>query len=116
MLNKLNHNIMACDICPYTSTMQNNNVPLMQYFPCLITVCQVCQQMLSICQKELRALNLLVVTCKYTNFVVAKPLKDIQAKTISEALIHRVITIFGIPNMLVVDKDRALTGQVINCC
>ena len=57
---------------------------------------------------------LLVITCEYTNFVVAIQPKDIQAKPIAEALIHRVITIFGIPDMLIVDKDRALTGQVIN--
>ena len=57
---------------------------------------------------------LLVVTCEYTNFVIAIPLKDIQAKTIAEALIHQVITIFGIPNMLIVDKDRAFIRHVIN--
>ena len=57
---------------------------------------------------------LLVVTCEYTNFVIAIPLKDIQGNKIAEALIHRVITIFGIPDMLIIDKDRALMGQVIN--
>ena len=57
---------------------------------------------------------LLIVTCKYTNFVIAIPQKDTKAGTIAEALIHRVITIFGIPDLLIVDKDRTLTGQVIN--
>ena len=57
---------------------------------------------------------LLIITCEYTNFVIAIPLKDTQARTIAEALIHRVITIFGIPDLLIVDKDRALTGQIIN--
>ena len=57
---------------------------------------------------------LLIITWEYTNFVIAIPLKDTQARTIEEALIHRVITIFGIPNLLIVDKDRALTGQIIN--
>ena len=41
-------------------------------------------------------------------------MRDTQAKTIAEALIHRVITIFGIPDLLIVGKDRALTGQIIN--
>ena len=57
---------------------------------------------------------LLINTCEYTNFVISIPLKDTQARTIAEALIHRVITIFGMPNLLIVDKDRALTGQIIN--
>ena len=30
----------------------------------------------------------LVVTCEYTNFVLAIPVKDIQAKSIAEALIQ----------------------------
>ena len=57
---------------------------------------------------------LLIVTCEYTNFIITIPLRDTQAKTIAETLIHRVITIFGIPDLLIVDKDRALTGQIIN--
>ena len=57
---------------------------------------------------------LLIVACEYTNFVIAIPLNDTQARTIAEALIHRVLTIFGIPDLLTVDKDRALTGQIIN--
>ena len=40
---------------------------------------------------------LLIITCEYTNFVIAIPLGDTQAITIAEALKHRVITIFGIP-------------------
>ena len=57
---------------------------------------------------------LLIVTCEHTNFVIAIPLTDTKAKTIAEALKHRVITIFGIPDLLIVDKDRTLTGQMIN--
>ena len=57
---------------------------------------------------------LLIMTCENTNFVIAIPTRDTQARIIAEALIHRVITIFGIPILLIVDKDRALTGQIIN--
>ena len=53
---------------------------------------------------------LLIVTCKYTNFIIAIPLRDTQAKMIAEVPIHRVITIFSRPNLLIVDKDRTLTG------
>ena len=115
MINKLKQYIMAYDICQWTSTKWNNNVPLHarspeSYYPMSRLSADVKYMPVGIDGFK----YLLAVTCEYTNFVVAITLKDIQAKTIAEALIHRVITIFGIPNMLIVDKDRALIGQAIN--
>ena len=115
MLNKLKQYIMVCDICQWTSTKQNNNVPLHARIPESYYPMSRLSADVKYMPEGIDGFKyLLVVTCEYTNFVVAIPLKDIQAKTIAEALIHRVITIFGIPDMLIVDKDRALTGQVIN--
>ena len=45
------------------------------------------------------------------NFAI--PTKERDANAVSNALIHRVFTISGLPQFLSVDKDRALTGQVI---
>ena len=56
---------------------------------------------------------LLMITCEQTNFVFAVPTKTRDAKTIAEALIHRVFTVTGPPRYLSVDKDSALTGEVI---
>ena len=56
---------------------------------------------------------LLVVTCEMTNFTIAIPLKGRTAEVIAEALLHRVVAIFGIPKLLLVDQDAALTGKVI---
>ena len=115
ILNQFKQYIMACDICQQTSTKQINNVPLHaripeSYYPMSRLSADVKYMSEGIDDFK----YLLVVTCEYTNFVVAILLKDIQAKTIAEGLIPRFITIFGIPNMLIVEKDRALRGQVIN--
>ena len=38
---------------------------------------------------------LLVITCDQTNFTIAVPLRDQTAQTVAEALIYRVIYLFG---------------------
>ena len=44
---------------------------------------------------------LLVITCDQTNFTIAVPLGDEQAQTVAEALIYRVIYLFGLPRQIV---------------
>ena len=44
----------------------------------------------------------------------AIPTKERDTRLVSDALIHRVFTISGTLQFLSVDKDRALTGQVIS--
>ena len=56
---------------------------------------------------------IVLTTSEHTNFIFAIPTKERDAWSISDALIHRVFTISGPPQFLSVDKDRALTGQVI---
>ena len=40
---------------------------------------------------------LLVITCDQTNFTIAVPLRDQTVQTVAEALIYRVIYLFGSP-------------------
>ena len=54
-----------------------------------------------------------LTTCEHTNFIFAIPTKERDAWSISDVLIHWVFTISGPPQFLSVDKDRALTRQVI---
>ena len=44
---------------------------------------------------------LLVITCDQTNFTIVVPLRDRQTQTIAEALIYRVIYVFGPPRRIV---------------
>ena len=43
---------------------------------------------------------LLVITCDQTNFTIAVPLRDQTAQTVAEALIYRVIYLFGPPRQI----------------
>ena len=47
---------------------------------------------------------LLVITCDQTNFMIAVPLRDQTAQTVAEALIYRVIYLFGPPRQIFVMK------------
>ena len=56
---------------------------------------------------------LLVITCDQTNFTIAVPLRDRQTQTIAEALIYRVIYLFGPPRRIVCDEATEFTSAII---
>ena len=47
---------------------------------------------------------LLVITCDQTNFMIAVPLRDRTVQTVAEALICRVIYLFGPPRQIICDE------------
>ena len=56
---------------------------------------------------------LLVIICDQTNFTIAVPLRDKQTQTIAEALIYRVIYLFGPPRWIVCDEAAEFTSAII---
>ena len=56
---------------------------------------------------------LLVITCDQTNFTIVVPLRDRQTQMIAEALIYRVIYLFGPPRWIVCDKASEFTLAII---
>ena len=56
---------------------------------------------------------LLVITCSQMNFTIAVPLRDRQTQTIAEALIYRVIYLFGPPRQIVCDEAAEFTSAII---
>ena len=56
---------------------------------------------------------LLVITCNQTNFTIAVPLRDRQTQTIAEALIYRVIYLFGPPRWIMCDEAAEFTSAII---
>ena len=56
---------------------------------------------------------LLVITYDQTNFTIAVPLRDRQTQTIAEALIYRVIYLFGPPRCIVCDKAVEFTSAIV---
>lgn len=57
--------------------------------------------------------HLMIVTCSMTRFVVAVPLRTLDAPTVCEALIQKVITLFGVPSTIISDAAASLTGHLI---
>ena len=55
----------------------------------------------------------LVITCDQTKLTIAVPLRDRQTQTIAEALIYRVIYLFGPPRQIVCDKAAEFTSAII---
>ena len=56
---------------------------------------------------------LLVITCDQTNFTIAVPLRDQTAQTVAEALIYRVIYLFGLPRQILCDEATKFPSAII---
>ena len=56
---------------------------------------------------------LLVITCDQTNFTIAVPLRDRQTQILVEALIYRVIYLFGPPRQIVCDEATKFTSAIV---
>ena len=56
---------------------------------------------------------LLVITCDQTNFTITVPLRDRMAQTVAEALIYRVIYLFGPPRQIIYDEAMEFSSAII---
>ena len=56
---------------------------------------------------------LLVITCDQTNFTIAVPLRDRTAQMVAEALICRVIYLFGLPRQIICDEATEFPSAII---
>ena len=56
---------------------------------------------------------LLVITCNRTNFTIAVPLRDRTAQTVAEALIYRVIYLFGTPRQIICNEATEFLSAII---
>ena len=55
----------------------------------------------------------LVITCDQTKFTIAVPLRDRTAETVAEALIYRVIYLFGLLRQIVCDEAIEFSSAII---
>ena len=128
-MNKVKRYIKACHICLKTKPKCMKNRPVYRW----ILVDYAPMQDLSIDIKTMpQAFGgyhlLLVITCDQTNFTIAVPLRDRQTQTIftiavplrdrqtqtiAEALIYRVIYLFGPPRQILCDEAAEFTSAVI---
>ena len=56
---------------------------------------------------------LLVLTCDQTNFPIAVPLRDQTAQMVAEALIYRVIYLFGLLRQIICDEATEFSSAII---
>ena len=56
---------------------------------------------------------LLVITCDQTSFTIAVPLRDRTAQTVAEAMIYRVIYLFGPPRQIICDESTEFSSAII---
>ena len=56
---------------------------------------------------------LLVIMCDQTNFTIAVPLRDRTAQMVAEALIYRVIYLFGPPRKIICDEATEFSSAII---
>ena len=114
LMNTVKRYIEACHICLKTKPKYMKNRPVYGRIP----VDYAPMQHLSIDIKTMpQAFGgyhlLLVITCDQTNFTIVVPLRDRQSQTIAEALIYRVIYLFGPPRWIVCDEAAEFTSAII---
>ena len=56
--------------------------------------------------------HLMVACDEITRFVVCVPLKALDAGTVCEAILQKIVTVFGPPSQLVTDAASALTSKI----
>ena len=113
-MNKVKRYIEACHICLKMKPKYTKNRPVYGWIP----VDYAPMQDLLIDIKTMPQVFggyhlLLVITCDQTNFTIAVPLRDRQTETIAEALIYRVIYLFGPPRWIVCDEAAEFTSAII---
>ena len=114
LMNKVKRYIEACHTCLKTKPKYKKNRPVYGRIP----VDYAPMQDLSIDIKMMpQAFGgyhlLLVITCDQTNFTIAVPLRDRQTQTVAEALIYRVIYLFGPPRQIVCDEATEFTSAIV---
>ena len=114
LMNKVKRYIKTCHMCLKTKPKYTKNGPVYGQIP----VDYAPMQDLSIDIKTMpQALGgyhlLLVITCDQTNFTIAVPLRDRQTQIIAEALIYRVIYLFGPPRLIVCDEAAEFTSAIM---
>ena len=56
---------------------------------------------------------LLVIICDQTNFTIVTPLRSRNAQSVAEALICRVIFLFGPPRQIICDEAAKFTSHIV---
>ena len=114
LMNKVKRYIEACHTCLKTKPKYKKNRPVYGRVP----IDYAPMQDLFIDIKHVpttfsRYQYLLVITCDQTNFTVVTPLRSRDAQSVAEALIYRVIYLFGPPKQIICDEAAEFTSHIV---
>lgn len=57
---------------------------------------------------------LMVCMCVQTRFIMAFPLRRIDAVSVAETLLQKIVLLFGVPQRIVTDQGKSFTNQVFS--
>ena len=114
LMNKVKRYIKACHTCLKSKPKYMKNRPIYGRIPVDYTPMQDLSIDIKTMPQAFGGYHLLlVITCNQTNFMIAVPHRDRTAQTIAEALIYRVIYLFGPPRQIISDEATEFTSAII---
>ena len=114
LMNKVKRYIKVCHTCLNTKLKYQKNRPVYGRIPVDYAPVQDLSIDINMMPQAYGGYHLLlVITCNQTNFTIAVPLRDRQTQTVAEALIYRVIYLFGLPRQIVCDEATEFTSAIV---
>ena len=105
LMNKVKRYIEACHTCLETKLKYMKNRPVYGRIPVDYAPMQDLSIDIKTIPQAFRGYHLLlVITCDQTNFTITVLLRDRTAQMVTEALIYRVIYLFGPPRQIICDE------------
>ena len=102
LMNKVKRYIEACHTCLKMKLKYMKNQPFYGRIPVDYTPMQDLSIDIKTMPQALGGYHLLlVITCDQTDFTIAVPLRDQTVQTVAEALIYRVIYLFGLLRQII---------------
>ena len=114
LMNKVKRYLEACHTILKTKPKYMKNQPIYGRIPVDYAPMQDLSIDIKTMPQAFRGCHLLlVITCDQTNFMIAVPLRDRTAQTVAEALIYRVIYLFGPPRQIICDEATEFSSAII---
>ena len=114
LMNKVKRYIEACHTCLKTKPKYMKNQPIYGRIPVDYTPMQDLSIDIKTMPQAFGGYHLLlVIMCDQTNFTIAVQLRDRTAQMVAEALIYRVIYLFGPPRQIICDEATEFSSAII---
>ena len=114
LMKKVKRYIEACHTFLKTKLRYMKNQPVYSRIPVDYTPMQDLSIDIKTMPQAFRGYHLLlVITCDQTNFTIAVPLRDRTVQTVAEALIYRVIYLFGPPRKIICNEATEFSSAII---